>query len=63
MLNFFGPKCPKCGSRDVNKVEESIFKKLTRLPMYLLFFITIFFIKGQKPLLVCKSCGFSWEKR
>lgn len=63
MINPFGPKCPRCGSRNIGKVKESIFKKLARLPLYLLFFITILFVRGKKPLMVCRDCGFSWEAR
>lgn len=63
MLNPFGPKCPKCGSRNINTVSESFFAKTRRLLIYCLFFITMLFIKAPKPLYVCRDCGFSWEKR
>lgn len=63
MFNPFGHKCPRCGSRKINKVEESIFKKMRRFVLHVAFFITIFFVKGPKPLLVCTECGFSWEAR
>lgn len=63
MIGIFKTKCPKCGGRNVNKIQESFFRKLARLPLYVLFFITILFVRGSKPLLVCKACGFSWEKR
>jgi predicted Zn-ribbon and HTH transcriptional regulator len=63
MLSLFATKCPKCGSKKVKEIKESFFKKLMRLPLYLMFFITILFVRGKKPLLVCQDCGFSWEKR
>jgi len=63
MFNLFGPKCPKCGSRNIGKVKEPWYKTVSRLALHVVFFITILFVKGSKPLMVCKDCGFSWEKR
>lgn len=60
---IFGPKCPKCGSRNINVVKESFAAKCRRFCLYLLFFVTLLFVRAPKPLYVCKDCGFDWEKR
>lgn len=60
---IFGPKCPKCGSRNVKKVTEPWYKTISRMALYIAFFITALFVRGKKPLLVCRDCGFSWEAR
>ncbi len=62
-MKIFGPKCPKCGGHDINTVTESFAARCKRLVIYVLFFITLLFVKAPKPLYVCRDCGFSWEKR
>lgn len=60
---FFSKKCPRCGSKNIGKVEESFGKKLSRFAFNCIFWIGFLFNRGQKPLNVCRDCGFSWESR
>lgn len=60
---FFKPKCPKCGSKNINVVKESFAASLRRYMLYMFLLITILFKRKPKDLYVCKDCGFSWEKR
>lgn len=59
---FWKNKCQRCGCNDIGVIKESLLNKLARLPLYFLFFITIFFVKGKRDQYVCRKCGFTWEK-
>jgi len=62
ILNLFKRKCPKCGSVNINTIRESFSAQLARYTKYLLFFITILFVKAPPDQYVCKDCGFTWHK-
>ena len=56
-------KCPKCGSRNLNKVAVSSWKKAQKASMFLLFWPLALLMGRAKDLNVCRDCGFSWEDR
>ena len=61
---FFGkPKCPKCDSKNLNKVKPSFLSKAASGSAVMLFPVLALFKKPPKPLNVCRDCGFSWEDR
>lgn len=63
-MGFFGKKkCPKCDSVNLNKVKQGLFSQAGRASVALLFFPFSLLFKEQKPLNVCRDCGFSWEDR
>lgn len=67
ILNLFKAKCPKCDGNNISVVKLSFWEKMkhnNRQFLSLLFFWpALFFMRKSKPLMVCKDCGFSWEKR
>lgn len=60
---IFGPKCPKCGSKNIGKIKASFGTQLRRFLWVAMILPLALFIRPKKPLLVCRDCGFSWEKR
>ena len=63
MFDIFKPGCPKCGSKNLGIVKESLAQQMRRFTRNVLIPIMFLFSRAPKPLYVCKDCGFSWEKR
>ena len=62
-MSFFGTKCPKCDSTNINTVRRNKMGHHSLGCFALLFFWpALFFMKKPKDLQVCRNCGFSWEK-
>jgi ribosomal protein L40E len=60
---FREKKCPKCDSKNLNKVKPSLSKRAKRGSMFLLVGPLALMMKEPKTLNVCRDCGFSWEDR
>ena len=62
---FTSKKCPKCDSKEIKTMKESLLNDTKRSALNVV--LPIRFLTGAgkkpKPLNVCKSCGFSWEDR
>ena len=63
MFGFGKNKCPKCNSKNLNKVKASLMKKAQKGSLFLLLGPLALLTKSPKDLNVCKDCGFSWEDR
>lgn len=63
ITNPFGKKCPKCDSKNLNKVKPSLMQKALPGSAFLLFGPIGLLAKQPKTLNVCRDCGFSWEDR
>lgn len=55
--------CPKCDSENINQIKVGFSTQLKRFAWLCIFWPLLLFVRPKAPLLVCKDCGFSWEKR
>ncbi len=62
MLSIFKKRCPRCGGNKINTVSRSLLARVRRFTV-VMFLPLALFIRPKSDLLVCTSCGFSWEKR